>query len=311
MRFLDLLKLLELAGRGFNSSVRTAQIIKTFLQSQQFLFRAAIVQHVFTNELSEILDVLDAHRLVENGHGRSIAQIRIHEQHGLEFLMIGSERIEGNETTLFDNPPNVVDVAELVKIFLDGKFPLLNDVNLFNLSARQTPKHLGDGNVAFVSLVVKPRMQHGVGLSRFAQCFLATLTGGRIMNFGIGSQNVITLVSFPAARLARSHVVVAHAIGHEKGEKSIDYGRFARTVSPRHHGSPSIGTHGIHFVVKGSPIQKRQFVQTVTGCRFVRRKFQFQLRLKHLLPPFRRRFQANASLFDPALRQVFQVATWP
>ncbi len=168
VRFLDLLKLLKLAGRGFNSSVRTAQIIKTFLQSQQFLFRTAVIQHVFTNELSEILDILDTHRLVENGHGRSIAQIRIQEPQGLEYLKVGSERIEGNETTLFDNPPNVVDVAEFVEIFLDGKFPLLNDVNLFNLSARQTPKHLGDGNVALVSLVVKPRMQHGVGLSRFA-----------------------------------------------------------------------------------------------------------------------------------------------
>ena len=74
----------------------------------------------------------------------------------------------------------------------------------------------------------------------------------------------------------------------------------------RHHGSPSIGTHGIHFVVKGSPIQKGQFVQTVAGSSICPVKIPVPVETQASSSPFRRRFQANASLFDPALRQVFQ-----
>ena len=117
---------------------------------------------MFANELGEILDIFDTDRLIENGHGGPASQIGVHEKHRLEFLVISRKGIKGNQSPFLDDPSDIVHVAEIVEIFLDGKLSFLDQVNLFNFATWQAPQNLSDRNIGLVRLVVKPGKQHRV-----------------------------------------------------------------------------------------------------------------------------------------------------
>ena len=181
----NFLKLLQLVGCGFNSTVSAPQIIESFLQGHQFFLRTAIIEHVLTNELSQVLGVLDTNRLVENGHRRSIPQICIHKEHGLEFLVIGSEGIKGSKVSLLYDSTNVVNVTQFIEITFHGELSFFDQVNFFDLATRQAPQDLSHTDIRLVRFIVKMGQQDRVGFTGFPKGFFPPLTGGRIMNFRI------------------------------------------------------------------------------------------------------------------------------
>ena len=103
MRSPDLIELLKLMGCGLDSSVRAPEVVEPFLQCDKLFLGASVVQHVFADELGQVLHVLDAYGLIEHGHGRAVAQVGVQKEHGLEFLVIGREGIKGEQGALLDD----------------------------------------------------------------------------------------------------------------------------------------------------------------------------------------------------------------